>query len=905
MQKTITFQELLDSRKLRKNENGEYPKDKPITHTSLGNTPAHNASFSIPDEDMKMFFDLYAKDVKIGRTYGLIERHKKVCPVIVDLDFKFPEGGDTPKNEKGAAIRQFTHSHIKAIVGLYIAEIEATFAITDKESLCAFVFERPAPYKDKSKNFYKDGIHIMFPHIVSEPWAQFYIRDRILAKLKEKNVFADIKHNNPMSDVIDRTVIETNGWYMFRCSKPNIPAYDLKYIFDRNLDVIDIKDANFGGIENLAYFFSIRRFTEKDCLAIRQECVKEIEKISKNSEDKEIAKFMSSMRKMQKTYYDIGQIAKLLECLTVQRADYEPTWMEVGWCLHNIDKNNIELLNLWMKFSARSEKFKPGECEKRWKSMRKEVAGKRLGIGSLYYWAKNDNYEKYMEIKRADICKSIDESLSNTNYDVSKVLYEMYKDQYKFASTRPSTWYEFREHRWYQIEDGIALRKKISTELLQEYGQMISNYSIESTNINSDPSIEENLKAKQVSLIEKKTNQLIEVMKSLKSTTYKEKIMKEARDLFYDEDFLKKMDENPKLICFNNGVLDLTDYTFRPGAPDDYISMCMNIDYVPLDETTEEFTELDSFIKQVFRNDDVRHYTLKWMGSLLEGFNKDEKLHVLSGAVGSNGKSKTNELLCEVLGDYAGKFNTTLLTGKRAASNAPTPDLSSTKGKRYMYMEEPSEGEKMNIGLMKEFSGGDKIKCRGLYQAPIEFKPQFKMALICNDKPKVPPTDGGSWRRLVVIEFTSRFVDEPKEDNEFKRDYSISDKLKNWKEAFAALLVKYHRIYAAEGLRAPREIAKYTDEYQSENDIYADYFKQTFEKTDNMNVGNSVDEVYDEFKDWITTNNPGTRHPSKKEMQEYVCRRYSKKYIAGNRIVGFERRQNSQVSTEQRRLIDA
>ena len=44
---------------------------------------------------------------------------------------------------------------------------------------------------------------------------------------------------------------------------------------------------------------------------------------------------------------------------------------------------------------------------------------------------------------------------------------------------------------------------------------------------------------------------------------------------------------------------------------------------------------------------------------------------------------------------------------------------------------------------MKEFTGGDKVYARGLHKDPIEFKPQWKLALLCNDIPEVPPHDSG------------------------------------------------------------------------------------------------------------------------------------------------------------------
>ena len=109
------------------------------------------------------------------------------------------------------------------------------------------------------------------------------------------------------------------------------------------------------------------------------------------------------------------------------------------------------------------------------------------------------------------------------------------------------------------------------------------------------------------------------------------------------------------------------------------------------------------------------------------------------------------ELFAFAYGTYADTFPVTLFTGKRAQSNAAQPEVIQSKGKRFMQVDEPEEGANINVGLMKNFTGGDKIKGRALYKEPIEFKPQFKIILVCNALPKVPPYDGGIWRRLEVV----------------------------------------------------------------------------------------------------------------------------------------------------------
>ena len=68
-----------------------------------------------------------------------------------------------------------------------------------------------------------------------------------------------------------------------------------------------------------------------------------------------------------------------------------------------------------------------------------------------------------------------------------------------------------------------------------------------------------------------------------------------------------------------------------------------------------------------------------------------------------------------------------LITEKRARAEACNPALVRTKGKRFACLQEPEGNERINVGLMKELTGGDKIQAeRPAHKDPVEFKPQFK-----------------------------------------------------------------------------------------------------------------------------------------------------------------------------------
>ena len=76
---------------------------------------------------------------------------------------------------------------------------------------------------------------------------------------------------------------------------------------------------------------------------------------------------------------------------------------------------------------------------------------------------------------------------------------------------------------------------------------------------------------------------------------------------------------------------------------------------------------------------------------------------------GSNGKSILVKLMEIVLGDYKGTVPITLITQGRNKIGSASPETAQ-QGKRYAVMQEPSKGDRINEGIMKELTGGDPIK---------------------------------------------------------------------------------------------------------------------------------------------------------------------------------------------------
>jgi phage/plasmid-associated DNA primase len=210
------------------------------------------------------------------------------------------------------------------------------------------------------------------------------------------------------------------------------------------------------------------------------------------------------------------------------------------------------------------------------------------------------------------------------------------------------------------------------------------------------------------------------------------------------------------------------------------------------------------------------------------------------------------------------------LTQKRKGSSSATPELADKFGTRVLTLQEPEEDDKINIGCMKELTGQDKIMARPLYREPFYYVPQFKLLLACNKLPSIPSDDGGTWRRIRVIDFSQKFVDKPTLPNEQKKDPELRGKLKSWNQALIWLLInKYYPIYRDKGLDSiePERVKISTDKYKKDSNIYMEFFTDMLE----IDAKDALpkETVWGMFKEWYFNSYNGSKPPPQKRLVEF------------------------------------
>ena len=261
--------------------------------------------------------------------------------------------------------------------------------------------------------------------------------------------------------------------------------------------------------------------------------------------------------------------------------------------------------------------------------------------------------------------------------------------------------------------------------------------------------------------------------------------------------------------------------------------------------------EIDAFLSRIYTSSVKLAYIKRVLASILDGTVRHEKSYFLTGS-GANGKSKLISLLQHAIGDYACVVPISLLTQKRAESTSANCEMVRTKGRRFGITQEPGEEETLNVGIFKELTGGDRIIARGLWKEPIEFKPQFKLFLVCNDLPKIQSDDGGTWRRITVVTHTSKFVDVPTKPNEFLLDEKLEENFDRWAEPFVAMLINIHATTDLKHINVPAEVAKDTKRYRMESNDLMMYLEEGIkEDKENTHLSVTIQGVYRDYKLWI------------------------------------------------------
>nr|PNR61599.1 hypothetical protein PHYPA_000022 [Physcomitrium patens] len=413
----------------------------------------------------------------------------------------------------------------------------------------------------------------------------------------------------------------------------------------------------------------------------------------------------------------------------------------------------------------------------------------------------------------------------NPELITSKIFCVIYDDKFVCSNFDKITIYFFDTKRWALKSSKASMMREILTGMYRFIADVCESYM-------------------------KTIEPAIKIIDFIQLSDNRRKMMYTCAGMLYKEGFEELLDSRRNVIGMKGGVYDFIEDRFRRMESDDYITLSTRIPFVPLDYNSEATNEVLNLLAKVFPNEDIRRYFMRFISSCLEGQNANKIFSIWSGS-GDNGKTVMVSLVEGAFGDYTIKMPTSLLMGKRVQSSAATLELAMLKERLIALVQEPDEGDKLNLGIMKELTGNDSLYIRGLYEEGTIIPQTTKFVLIANRIPQM--------NRTIHDLLTTHL-----------KDINFSNKIPLLAPVFMRLVIEEYKQYLTYGLEEPNEVKDCIETFHVSNDIFGQFLSANVEKNSKSIV--AIKELYDTYKYWSKDMFPTMKVKDISSLRQYLVK---------------------------------
>lgn len=892
----------------------------------------HSKCYNVPSRKIPKLF----KFVEISRRKNLkqmlYEKQLEYSGIMLDFDIHLDHGGVSP----------ICHTHYHrlclAVMKLILKFVHFSDDEIGKEKEIHVGFtKKPKLVYDSKEDYYKDGFHMLIPGIQITRALKKYIISTLIEEQTLEKIFKELSPHktNTRSQFLDINSSHVGVFFIGSASKINTPPYELSDVYKVQItpgepdDIIPVRVPDFiSNNTNICYEFSLNWEKDPDKGGIIKKSHYDVNSSFTdivdrfNSKEKEFNEFdnededknYGELSTMNLHDPDIEYIKVLLDTLHPKRAEQYELWFDVLCALAH---TCINYKPLGEYFSRKClEKFDSASFERIWDSiLRKKNC--RLTMGSIHYWAKLDNPDRYEEIKHRSIFTLLYKKIYSPDvegnlehYDVTEILYQVLKNKYVYdKSDGVGTWYEFilegepmkdgEMYKWRAYYDRPnSLMRYISTILPSLFIKVLDRIKNTLDDCNTDL-------AKYHYQIYKNFQKSI---RSLKNHGYKRSVLSECEQLFEQIGFSDKLDSDPNIIGVGNGILSLgKKIKLITGYHGHLVSKYTDANYLPYNPHVTITKKVLIALRNLFPDDepDTFNYIMHYLASTLDG-NKKESIMMLVVGKGSNGKSFLVELHKGAIGSiYGVKMPLSFLTSKSKDAESATPALMQLKDAHFAYYSESNKFEVLNMAKIKEFTGQETMAGRKLHRDYVNFKPKCHHLVCSNNDFEVHGTDHGTWRRLdyftMKIKFCNKSTDSCDPKNPYER-IADADMGSHWAEdpevlaAYLGILSYYYESlqnnYGGKVRNVPHpHVVRETEEFRNRQDRINNFLNERLVKCVDEEYEMPISLVSTKYISWYDNKFPGTCKEYQRGLTDYLenskLQSLIKKTRQGSFVIGY------------------
>jgi phage/plasmid-associated DNA primase len=893
--------------------------------------------YHIPDNKIRKFMKIIEIMRRKNLKMMIYEKQSEYSGIMEDFDVHLNHGGESPITK--------THYHRLCIMMFRVISkfIEFPDASTDpvQEFYVAFT-KKPKLVYNSEGGYYKDGRHMLIPGIQINRGLKKLINDYIIKEKLMEKVFSDIvpHESTSHSDFLDKNSAHVGTFFVGSASKLNTPAYLLDALYKVRMTIGDADDIipiattfdESNNNTNLSFELSLNwansmekgGVVRKKHYDVKPEHRSLLEQFESKGNDAECDEFDEN----NEAYYnemsilnvhdpDVGYIKSLLDILHPSRSEKYQPWFNVLCALAGTSSS---YKSLGEHFSRKSpEKFDAVSFESTWDSITSK-RGNSWSIGSLHYWAKMDNPDRYEEVRHRSLFNVIYKKIYDPmveglfeHYDIAEILHKVLKDKFVYDKydDEGGTWYEFilddepmrpgELYKWrkYNGKTPNSLLRYMSVILPNLFGKVLARIKA------SMDEATEGL-ARYHNNIYKN---FVKTCRSLKNANFKRCVGMEAEQLFESIGFSERLDSDPNLNGVANGVLQLGSKSkLITGYHGYLVSKFTNVAYHRMDPFDDTTHKVLIALRNLFPDDepDTFDYIMHYLASTLDG-NKKESIMLLLVGKGSNGKSFLVELHKGAIGSvYGVKMPLAFLTSRPKDAESATPALMQLKDAHFAYYSESSKFEILNMAKIKEFTGQETLAGRKLHQDYVNFKPKCHHLVSSNNDFEVQGTDHGTWRRLdymtMKIKFCNQATDSYDKANPYER---IADPTlgSHWAEdpkvlsAYLGILVYYyeslHNKYGGKVRNVPHpHVIKETENFRNRQDKVNNFLNSALVKCVDEEFEMPMTAIRERYIRWHESMYPGGtkdyQRMANDQLENSKLQKFIKKTRRGSFINGYK-----------------
>ena len=331
----------------------------------------------------------------------------------------------------------------------------------------------------------------------------------------------------------------------------------------------------------------------------------------------------------------------------------------------------------------------------------------KLSLGSLHYWARSDNPDRYEEVKHRSLFNLLYKKIYDTSvegalehFDVAEILYVVLKDKYIFDkyNGEGGAWYEFMlENDTKKTGEAFKWRKydcKIPNTFLKYISVIL-------------PSLFDKILVRIKSSLDDASSELAKYhykiyknfqksCRNLKNSGFKHSTGRESEQLFETMGFTEALDSDPNLKGVANGILQLgKKCKLITGFHGHLVSKYTEARYKEFNPNDPVTAKVLIALRNIFPDSepDTFNYIMHYLASTLDG-HKKESIFLLLVGKGSNGKSFLVELHKGAIGSiYGVKMPLSFLTSRSNDAESATPALMQLKDAHFAYYSESNKFE--------------------------------------------------------------------------------------------------------------------------------------------------------------------------------------------------------------------